>query len=213
MKYIKRRIYFEKDTGRIILDTGKMQGDVIETTVEQDIEAYSILAKQPEGTFDVLELDYGAYDEEFSKCTGYRINAEKRVLEFTYDKGIVQAEGLANLKAIKIASLKRLCELAIEEGFTSKINGHHYRTNRDDQINFIGQKDELTSDPSIIDVPWKTEDAGYVVHTREEWLKIHSEGLAHKKAQLFKYDQLKQAVTLISDTSSVGFAKVDAINW
>lgn len=39
---------------------------------------------------------------------------------------------------------------------------------------------------------WKTEDFGYVDHTRDEWLTVYSEAFGHKKEQLFKYDQLKE---------------------
>ena len=96
-------------------------------------------------------------------------------------------------KEIKINMLAVQCEEDILNGFTME-NGHTYRTNRDDQMNMLGQKEELNSDPNITSVPWKTEDAGYVIHTREEWLNMYSEAFKSKKAKLFKYDTLKKKV-------------------
>jgi hypothetical protein len=96
-------------------------------------------------------------------------------------------------KKIKVDILSETCELEILKGFTAT-NGHVYRTNRDDQVNMIGQKDELNAEPSISTVHWKSEDAGYIPHTREEWLKIYVEAFAYKKTQLFKYNTLKQRV-------------------
>jgi hypothetical protein len=110
-------------------------------------------------------------------------------------------------RLLKIEILKEQCEITIEAGFTAS-NGHAYRTNRDDQINMIGQKDELTIDTSIATVMWKTEDVGYFQHTREEWLKIYNEAFAHKKATLFRYDSLKK---LINEATS--HDEIIAINW
>jgi hypothetical protein len=97
-------------------------------------------------------------------------------------------------KEIKVYLVNQKCEDDIINGFTST-NGHVYRTNRDDQINMIGQKDELMDDPSIATVPWKTQDAGYVVHTREEWLtQVYVEAFQNKKIKLFKYNSIKEKI-------------------
>lgn len=121
---------------------------------------------------------------------------------------LTEADVLKFQKDLKISIFKETCENEILEGFTSSINGHVYRTNRDDQINMIGQKDILDSDPSITEVFWKTEDAGYVSHTREDWIKIYNEGFNYKKAILYKYDTLKKQVELATTD-----AEVVAIVW
>lgn len=110
-------------------------------------------------------------------------------------------------KEKKVAELKQKCENAILAGFTSS-NGHFYRTNRDDQTNFMGQKEELNDKPDMLVVPWKTEDVGYINHAREEWLTIFYEGLSHKKAQLYKYDTLKKQVESLTTIE-----EVQAIVW
>jgi hypothetical protein len=96
-------------------------------------------------------------------------------------------------KTIKINHFNKLCESKIIAGFNAS-NGHKYRTNRDDQTNMIGQKDELTADSTIANVDWKTEDVGYITHTREEWLTVYNEAFVHKKTQLFTYNSLKMQV-------------------
>ncbi|MFE4029134.1 hypothetical protein ACFX4N_23555 [Priestia sp. YIM B13551] len=110
-------------------------------------------------------------------------------------------------KSLKEQLLAETCEATILEGFTAS-NGHFYRTNRDDQVNMIGQKDELNADPTITAVPWKTEDAGYIVHTKEEWLEVYKEAFGFKKTQLFKYNTLKQRVAAATQHD-----EIVAITW
>lgn len=105
-------------------------------------------------------------------------------------------------KMIKKAYFNRLCDSKIEEGFASS-NGHFYRTNRDDQVNMIGQKDELNADETIEIVPWKTEDVGYIDHTREEWLKVYREAFSHKRNHLFRYDALKNEIDTLTTIDEV----------
>ncbi|PFK99784.1 hypothetical protein COJ01_17075 [Priestia megaterium] len=119
-----------------------------------------------------------------------------RILEVEDD------EILEYVKSIKIEFFKKTCEEQIELGFTSS-NGHFYRTNRDDQVNMIGQKDSLVDDPSITYVDWKTEDVGYIRHTKEQWMQVYNEAFAHKKDQLFKYEALKQQVLAATNQDEV----------
>lgn len=110
-------------------------------------------------------------------------------------------------KEIKTDIFSENCEDDIIAGFTSS-NGHTYRTNRDDQMNMIGQKDELASDTTITTVSWRTEDAGYIDHTRDEWLIVYSEAFNHKKTTLAKYNTLK-----VQLTAATTDAAVLAITW
>ncbi|MGC4378414.1 hypothetical protein WD019_16035 [Fictibacillus sp. Mic-4] len=84
MSRIGRRIYFEKSTGNIIIDKGEMQGAVIATTIEQDIATFTALSERNRDTFDVIELPFGAYAQDFAECNGYRVNPDTKTLEFTY---------------------------------------------------------------------------------------------------------------------------------
>jgi hypothetical protein len=94
-------------------------------------------------------------------------------------------------KEVKIGLFSDLCQEDIVKGFTST-NGHTYRTNDKDQANMIGKAVELILNPAITTVKWKTEDVGYVNHTKEDWItQVFSEGIKHKEFTLFKYDSLK----------------------
>jgi hypothetical protein len=93
-------------------------------------------------------------------------------------------------KKLKTDILSETCDELIVGGFTAT-NGNHYRTNRDDQLNFVAKNVQLLHNTSIQTIMWKTENKGYVEHTREEWLQVYDEALAHKETKLFKYNNLK----------------------
>lgn len=80
---IGRKIYYEKSTGNVILDTGERMGDVIETTIEQDFASYTALAERVPETIGCVQLKYGQHAEDFVQCSGYRIN-ESEQIEFSY---------------------------------------------------------------------------------------------------------------------------------
>lgn len=81
---IGMRIYYEKATGNVILNTGERQGSVIETTLEQDFETYKILSERVPETIGVVQLEYGRFREDFSQASGYRVNPDTEELEFSY---------------------------------------------------------------------------------------------------------------------------------
>jgi hypothetical protein len=107
----------------------------------------------------------------------------------------LNSQTLNRAKENKKEELNTKCEESILSGFIST-NGHHYRTNRDDQTNMIGQKDELAEDLTITEVYWKAEELGYwISHTRDGWLnQVYGESFKHKKAQLTKCNDLKVKV-------------------
>lgn len=84
MRQIGRKIYFEIATGNVLVDTGERQGSVVPTTIEQDIQTYKTLSELNRDTFDVIELEYGQYAQDFAECNGYRVNPETKELEFSY---------------------------------------------------------------------------------------------------------------------------------
>jgi hypothetical protein len=110
-------------------------------------------------------------------------------------------------KKDKIQEMSSVCEQKIIEGFLAS-NGHHYRTNRDDQLNMLGKKIDIQDNVNILTVYWKTEDVGYVTHTREEWLQMFKEACHHKELNLFKYNTLKMQVE-----NATTDAEILAVNW
>ena len=81
---VGKRIYYDKITGEVILNTGDKQGVVIPMTAEQEIASYTALSERNRETFDVLELDYGEYARYFAETNGYRINPDTKQIEFSY---------------------------------------------------------------------------------------------------------------------------------
>lgn len=116
---------------------------------------------------------------------------------------ITQDNILAHHKALKIEELSDKCSETIAEGFISS-NGHTYRTNGDDRENMIGKAVQLILVPTITTIPWKTEDAGYINHTKEDWLsKVFLEGTTFKESNLLKYNTLKGQVDVATKDSEV----------
>ncbi|WP_342435906.1 hypothetical protein NSS79_20500 [Paenibacillus sp. FSL L8-0436] len=82
---IGTKIYYEKATGNVILNTGERAGAVVETTREQDFASYKVLSERVEETVGLIELEYGQYATEFLESRGrIRVNPETEKLEFNY---------------------------------------------------------------------------------------------------------------------------------
>lgn len=63
---IGRKIYYDKLTGKVILDTGECEGCVQETTLEQDAEAFSSI-QASQDNLGVIKLEFGYEVENFAK--------------------------------------------------------------------------------------------------------------------------------------------------
>jgi hypothetical protein len=84
MRKIGRKIYYDKVTGNVILDTGEKMGAVVDTTIDQDFESYIELKQRVRDTVGVIQLEFGQYAQDFIQCNGYRVNPETLELEFSY---------------------------------------------------------------------------------------------------------------------------------
>lgn len=81
---VGRKIYYDKVTGNVIIDTGEMSGSVTETTIDQDFETYQALKERVRDTVGVIQLEYGQYAQDFAQCNGFRVNPQTLELEFSY---------------------------------------------------------------------------------------------------------------------------------
>ncbi|MDQ0195811.1 hypothetical protein [Paenibacillus wynnii] len=81
---IGRNIYFDKEVGIIIQDTGERSGNVVETTLDQDFEVYVNLAERVRNTVDVIELEYGDYAQDFQTGQLKGIDPVTKELLFSY---------------------------------------------------------------------------------------------------------------------------------
>lgn len=84
MNRIGRKIYYDKLTGNVLLDTGERVGFILPTTIDQDFESYEVLKERVRDTVGVIELEYGQYSQDFAQCNGYRVNPQTLELEFSY---------------------------------------------------------------------------------------------------------------------------------
>lgn len=110
MKQVGRKIYYDKATGNVILDTGERWGDVVETTVEQDFAAYVVLAERVPETVGVISLDFGQDREKFAQYK-YHVDIEtgKIVWDLTPEQEEeVKSDPLADIEAMIIDQEYRL---------------------------------------------------------------------------------------------------------
>src|SRR5690554_103709 len=81
---VGRTIFFDKETGEILVDTLEKKGFTSYREPIYYIERYKALSERNRETFDYIELEYGQYAQDFSECNGYRVNPETKELEFSY---------------------------------------------------------------------------------------------------------------------------------
>jgi len=81
---IGRKIYYDKLTGNVLVDTGERLGSVRETTTEEDYQTFIVLSERVSETVGVAQLEYGQYSQDFRECNGYRVNPDSLTLEFSY---------------------------------------------------------------------------------------------------------------------------------
>lgn len=87
-----RKLYFDKVTGDVIVDTGEKQGFVRQTTLEEDFSIYKVLQERVQETVGVIKLEYGQYLRDFMDCNGYRVNPETLEIEFSYPDPSIPVE-------------------------------------------------------------------------------------------------------------------------
>lgn len=81
---IGRKIYYELSTGNVILEIGERQGDVIETTVDQDIVMYEALQPYRIDAIGVLEVTFGQNTANFAAYR-YRIDVNQNPPAIIFD--------------------------------------------------------------------------------------------------------------------------------
>lgn len=62
---IGAKIYYDKLTGNVIVNTGERSGNVVETTTEQDFAVYSELSERVVDTVGMIQLGYGSHSSDF----------------------------------------------------------------------------------------------------------------------------------------------------
>lgn len=83
---VGRTIFYDIQTGSVLVDTGDRVGDVIYLSPTELVKVYIKLTERHRDTFDYIELEYGQYREDFLHATSYRVNPKTKELVFSYDK-------------------------------------------------------------------------------------------------------------------------------
>lgn len=116
---------------------------------------------------------------------------------------------LEHYKQDKISELNEACEETILAGFYCEATGHYYEFSAYDQMNFTQQYIRLMANPNEAGpIRWKTEDAGVIEHTREEFLAVCDAAEVHKRGNIEHYWKLKERVG-----QATTFEEVNAIHW
>ena len=214
MKFVGRKIYFERQTGNVVLDTGERAGEVVETTVDEDFAMYAALQIYQRDAIEVLQLPYGAWAEEFTKYT-YSINPLSRTINW----GVPIGPTLDDTKNAKIAQLEDFCNRAIAAGFKSSALGeeHTYPSDFEAQNNLqivirrleIGEEQAAAGvETAVLTYPFQTLDAGYMEHTLKELKQVFADGVDAGTKHVMHFRQLKAQVE-----AAITSDEVDAIQW
>lgn len=138
---IGRKIYFEKLTGNVILDTGERSGSVVETTIDQDFQAYIALQPYQQSAAGVIQCNYGYQLDNFMKYP-YRIDITKNPIDETaivWDTANPLGASLSQVQQAKIDQINDLYSQKLSVGFTSSATGtalpYGYATT--DQMKFM----------------------------------------------------------------------------
>ncbi|MEK3745859.1 DUF4376 domain-containing protein [Brevibacillus sp. FSL K6-0770] len=204
MQYVGRKIYFDKLTGNVLVDTGERAGAVVETTQEQDFRTFTTLAERVPDTVGSLQLEYGQDADMFAQYQ-YRVDPATETIVWSLTPPEAPLE---QVKQAKVDYLNQECFKAIYAGFTSASTGHQFRFNEEDQVNFNQQSTLFLLKPALAETQWKTEDAGIVSLTREQFIEVVLEAGQHKQEQIARYWGLKAQVEA-AETKE----QIDAINW
>lgn len=125
-------------------------------------------------------------------------------------EGMDQAELLPIKKEAKKIELNANCDNTIMAGFSSNALGvaHTYSSLALDEIWFNATLHRFNIDPNFTSVNYKTLDAGYLVHTKEQFMQVFIDGHSFGDSQITKLNNLK---TQVDSAQTVD--EVESIVW
>jgi len=87
IKEIGQKVFYENDTGNILIVHPSVRGDEIyvkDRTLDEIINLYPVLKNRGRNTFDVVELEYGQFDEDFAQSSERWVDPLTKQLKFAY---------------------------------------------------------------------------------------------------------------------------------
>ncbi|MFL0248851.1 hypothetical protein ACJDT4_00330 [Clostridium neuense] len=211
---IGRKIYYLKTNGNILISTGECQGDVRETSIDEDFKMYMALKGLEQSAVGVFQLEYGQLADKFNDCTGYYIDITKNpidanaiVFSFTTPEAT-----LDQVKQAKYTELSQACQNAITGGFTSTAyqnTAKMYDSTLEDQANITGNA--LSAVSKISGVAACANDKFYyharsedfTEWTAEECLQLARDFKSFKEQQLIKNKELQAYVSTLNTVEDV----------
>lgn len=205
-------IILNKSTGKRITDFGT------NNAFPDGIELADADWVRIEQTYNVLKTD----------CIEYRINdsdsqvaqilaSDVSQLTATISSGVVTAiqtvayvppaPTLDEAKTAKIVELYAKRDQTIEAGFTAT-NGHQYFFGDTDQKKMQGKIALLGVSPTVTSVGWLTNDAGFITHTRDEFIQVATDADQFETDQHMKCYQLENQVW-----ATTTIDQINAIVW
>lgn len=223
MNSIGSKIYYDMETGNVLVRTFPVAYGGVETTIEQDIVSFKVLSERNRETFDVLNLPYGYFTDEFSKATSFRVNPTTKEIEFNYDPLFT----LDDYKRFKIDEFYKKCEQIINSSFIATVldsTNAPYEIYYDltAQQKFSGQTNlvnlwlnrlslgEITQVEFDAKFPiqWRTKSHGWVGFTYQQYIQLTEDASNHERTNYQKRGQLEAQVN-----ACITKVEVEAIVW
>jgi hypothetical protein len=120
MAQIGRRIYWDKFTGSILVDTGEKIGNIRDTTEEEDFQIYTILQERDRETIGIMQLEFLQFKEEFDSCISYTINPTTEQIVFEYTPTVIEYKTEVQQIKDKITTLTASAALAVNDGIVTQ---------------------------------------------------------------------------------------------
>jgi hypothetical protein len=204
---IGRKIYYELLTGNVIIDTGERQGDVVETTQDQDFQLYTTLQPYNQSSIGVLQLAFEQDAQNFGKYP-YHVDISNQSI--VWDTANPIGATLTDIQNIKISQLTDFYQQATAT-FQSSAKGNTYTYLADDTSmnKFNGKHYEInTTTYNGADINWYTVEVGGVMHTVAQLNQVWQDGNNYLTNQFNKWDSLVKQVK-----SATTVDAVNAIVW
>lgn len=167
---IGRKIYFDKATGNVLQDCGERQGDVIETTLDQDFQAHTTLQPYQQSAVGVIQLNYGEDAQNFATYP-YHIDIAKTPCVVVWDTTNPLGASLEHIKQAKISQINDFYNQKLSSGFTSSATGEAYifGYGQSDQMKFMQLAIGVLSNIQPFPVSIPAKDNTMVSHTLEQY--------------------------------------------
>lgn len=81
---VESKVYYLKETGKVIYVTSEFMGGVIKTTFEDDYNIVDALNQYKIDEIDCIEIEYGTYIVTFQNAKSYYVDLETKELKVEY---------------------------------------------------------------------------------------------------------------------------------